>query len=324
MEQAAQWFARSRAEDFTKEQQTCLDEWLKAAPDHRAAFDETQAAWDDIGYLAAPSSALMSVAVRRPVLFRMPRFGMAGLALMAGLFFCAFYFKSDLITWRNLHTGKEISYKTQKGLKREITLPDGSHVETNGNTFFSIRFNPWQRNVSLTAGEMFFDVRHDADRPFEIRTHNGLIRVLGTRFHVRNRGGLVSVDVESGRVRVCSGLAGSSGLSRDERIITDGQGVDYHWAGPAGSIRQAELDRVTAWRQGKIVFRSMRLDAVLKELRHHYGVRIILADKKIGEKPFTGTFNAHDLDDILGAITISFSLTAEKASGGMVILWPET
>ena len=329
MEQAAQWFARCRAEDFTKKQQTCLDEWLKADPDHRAAFDETQTAWKDIGHLIAPSSASsMSVAVRRRLLFRMPRFGMAGLALMAGLFFCAFYFKSDLITWRNLHTGKEISYKTGKGLKREITLPDGSHVETNGNTFFSIRFNPWQRNVTLTAGEMFFDVRHDADRPFEIRAHNGLIRVLGTRFHVRNREGLVSVDVEAGRVQVCSGLAGSSdpsrGLSRDERIITDGQGLDYRWAGPAGSIRQAELDRVSAWRQGKIVFRSMRLDAVLKELKHHYGVRIILLDKKLGEKPFTGTFNTHDLDEILEAITISFSLTAEKTSGGVVMLWPKT
>nr|WP_320191205.1 FecR domain-containing protein [uncultured Desulfobacter sp.] len=325
MEQAALWFARSRAEDFTKEQQTGLDEWLKADPDHRAAFDETQAAWNDIGHLTAPSSASsMSVPVRRPVLFRMPRFGMAGLALMAGLFFCAFYFKSDLITWRNLHTGKEISYKTEKGLKRKITLPDGSHVETNGNTFFTVRFNPWQRNVTLTAGEMFFDVRHDADRPFEIRAHNGLIRVLGTRFHVRNRGGLVSVDVEAGRVRVCSGLAGSSDLSRDERIITDGQGLDYCWAGPAGSIRQAELDRVSAWRQGKIVFRSMRLDAVLKELKHHYGVRIIIVDKKIGEKPFTGTFNTHDLDEILEAITISFSLTAERTSSGAVMLWPET
>ena len=333
MEQAAQWFARSRAEDFTKEQQTCLDEWLKADPDHCAAFDETQAAWNDIGHLAAPSSASStSVAARRRIFFRMPRFGMAGLALMAGLFFCVFYFNSDLITWRNLHTGKQISYQTEKGVKREITLPDGSHVEINGNTFFSVRFNPWQRNVSLKAGEMFFDVWHDADRPFEIRARNGLIRVLGTRFHVRNLGGLVSVDVEAGRVRVCSGLDSSPdlsqglsrGLSRDERIITDGQGVDYPWAGPAGRIRKAELDRVSAWREGKIVFRSMRLDAVLKELEYHYGVRIRLMDKKIGEKPFTGTFNAHDLGEILEAITISFSLTAEKASSGAVMLWPET
>ena len=117
-------------------------------------------------------------------------------------------------------------------------------------------------------------MRHDADRPFEISAHNGFIRVLGTRFHVRDRSGLVSVDVESGRVKVCSGLDSPSGfplglsrgLPRDERIITDGQGLDYGRAGQAGRIRQAELDRVSAWRQGKIVFRSMPLDAVLKEL----------------------------------------------------------
>ena len=113
MEQAAQWFARCRAEDFTKEQQTCLDEWLKADPDHRAAFDETQAAWDEIGHLAAPCSASsVSVAARRALSFRLPRFGVAGLALMAGLFFCAFYLKADLITWRNLNIGEEISYKS--------------------------------------------------------------------------------------------------------------------------------------------------------------------------------------------------------------------
>lgn len=328
MEQAAQWFARSRAEDFTKEQRISLDEWLKADPDHRAAFDETQAAWHEIGHLAAlPAASSMSVALRRAVSFRMPRFGLVSLALMAGLFFCAFYLKADLISWRNLNIGKEISYKTGQGETRQITLPDGSHVEINGNTFFTVRFNPWQRNVSLKTGEIFFDVRHDADRPFEIRAHNGLIRVLGTRFHVRDRSGLVSVDVESGRVKVCSGLDSSSGfplgLPRDERIITDGQGLDYGRAGQAGRIRQAELDRVSAWRQGKIVFRSMPLDAVLKELEYHYGVRIKLMDRKLREKRFTGTFNAHDLDEVLEAVTLSFSLTAEKASGGMVILWPE-
>ena len=86
----------------------------------------------------------------------MPRFGVAGLALMAGLFFCAFYFKADLITWRNLNIGDEISYKSGQGETRQITLPDGSHVEINGNTFFTVRFNPWQRNVSLKdRGDVF-------------------------------------------------------------------------------------------------------------------------------------------------------------------------
>ena len=123
--------------------------------------------------------------------------------------------------------------------------------------------------------------------------------------------------MESGRVKVCSGLDRSSGfplglsrgLPRDERIITDGQGLDYGRAGQAGRIRQAELDRVSAWRQGKIVFRSMPLDAVLKELEQHYGVRIRLMDKNLREKHFTGTFNAHDMEEILEAITVSFSLT---------------
>ena len=72
------------------------------------------------------------------------------------------------------------------GERLAATLPDGSTVELNSGARLSYAraFGGKARTVRLT-GEAFFDVAHDAQKPFMVKTFNADVTVLGTRFNVR-------------------------------------------------------------------------------------------------------------------------------------------
>ena len=174
--------------------------------------------------------------------------------------------------------------------------------------------------MDLPEGEVFFHVAYNSQKPFEVRSHQGMVQVLGTSFHVRSRNGRVAVDVENGRVQIITDPERNSGISGRGVIIKGGQGVDYNWSGRMDRMRVARLDEVSAWRKGKIVFRSKRLWEVLKELEHYHRVKLELGDSGLWNSRFTGTFDSHDLDEILEAIKVSFSLRSKIASDGTVVL----
>jgi len=298
-----------------------LDAWLKADASHKAAFKEMEETWQGVGFLLSPSSLPdRHVAPKRYRLFTWPRFQLAGLAAMFLLIISILIFRSEITNYWNLIMGEEITYYTEIGETQKITLKDGSRLEINGHSSVTVCFTKWRRKVELPEGEVFFQVAYNPQTPFEVRSHQGMVRVLGTSFHVRSRNGRVAVDVEEGLVHVISDPERNSGISGRGVVIKGGQGVDYNWSGRMDRMRVAMLDEVSAWRKGKIVFRSKRLWEVLQELGHYHRVKLKLGDKKLRNNRFTGTFASHDLDEILEAIKVSFSLSSKIATDGTVVL----
>jgi hypothetical protein len=79
------------------------------------------------------------------------------------------------------------SIVTRNGNKSKINLPDGSQVWLNAGSrldYNNENFNRDSREVELT-GEAFFDIAHNAAKPFIVRSGNMRIRVLGTSFNVK-------------------------------------------------------------------------------------------------------------------------------------------
>jgi transmembrane sensor len=216
--------------------------------------------------------------------------------------------------------GEEITYYTEIGKTQKITLKDSSRLEMNADSSVTVRYSKWRRNVDLPEGEVFFQVAYNPQRPFEVRSHRGIIKALGTSFHVRSRNCSVSVDVKDGQVQVSTNPERNSAILGRGVVIKKGEGVNYSWPGRMEEVRSARLDEVLAWQKGKIVFRSRRLLEVLQELGHYHRVKLKLADPKLWNSRFTGTFNSHDLNEILLAIKAAFSLNSEIAPDGTVEL----
>src|SRR5690606_17382011 len=77
------------------------------------------------------------------------------------------------------------SLRTPKGGQYQITLPDGTHVWLNAASSleYPMAFTGSERRV-IVKGEAYFEVAHDATKPFKVETDGQLIEVLGTHFNV--------------------------------------------------------------------------------------------------------------------------------------------
>src|SRR5690606_33142812 len=97
---------------------------------------------------------------------------------------------------------------TPKGGNFQLTLPDGTLVSMNAGSSLSypLWFGNKERRVTL-SGEAYFDVSHDAERPFHVVSGDIDVQVLGTRFNMtayRDEPG-AAVTLETGRVEVSRG-----------------------------------------------------------------------------------------------------------------------
>src|SRR5690606_10988350 len=108
-----------------------------------------------------------------------------GLFIILGVLF--FNWDSSLFSGKDNAIVNRIEIMTQKGVRKQLILPDGTEVWLNADSKLSYdnSMNDSDiRSVNL-EGEAFFDVVKDVHRPFYIVTKEISIKVLGTAFNVK-------------------------------------------------------------------------------------------------------------------------------------------
>ena len=232
-------------------------------------------------------------------------------AVAASLFFAlglGWYFSQYNLTGETT----AIFLKTGRNEIRKIALSDGSVVWLNGSTSISYpeHFEGQKRIVELLEGEAFFDVKHDDQKPFQVKAGKTLTNVLGTAFNISSYSyrEKIKVTVARGKVAVNSS------------ILSPNQQLAYTKA--TGKLEKIELesDMVTSWMQGNIVFNDESLKTIVTLLENKYNVEIRFADQQMSESRFTGKFEPTDnLYDILDALTLTRGLTY-KAKGAVIVI----
>ncbi|WP_043341857.1 FecR domain-containing protein, partial [Comamonas sp. B-9] len=117
-----------------------------------------------------------------------------------------------------------------------------------------------RRVLQLAQGEIRLDVVHDAQRPLEVQTPLGRVRVLGTVFSVALRASGLQVSVAQGRVAVW-GLHSDAAQAADV-VLAAGEAarLDAQGGLHTGSVNRQD---VGAWRDGWLVFDHTPLPEVL-------------------------------------------------------------
>src|SRR5262249_33241779 len=93
-----------------------------------------------------------------------------------------------------------ITYQTQLGEQKIVSLPDGTVMTMNTRTILDVHFSNSEREVRLVQGEVLFQVSHDFDRPFRVQTPDARLQDIGTAFDTYVRGGSTRVSVIEGQV----------------------------------------------------------------------------------------------------------------------------
>jgi transmembrane sensor len=308
--EAGAWLARLQRDGADEHYGLEFDAWLAAAPAHRIAYEKALSVWHEFGDHAEAVAAELAAPARRTSRPYPSRRWVAwgGVAVAAGLGVAA------LPTLLDRPTGE--SYATGKGEHRHIRLADGSVVDLNAESRLNVSFTRSARHVTLGDGEAIFDVTHDPSRPFTVVAGGHVVRVVGTQFDVRNRGGRLSVTVARGKVQVASAQRRGAGSALQ---LTQGQRLQVEQSGRA-ELSSVDPQEAFSWRAGRLVYRNQPLADVVADLNRQYPRQIEFADSELGRTPITGVIVLDDQDAVIERLSLMLPIRSVPSERGLLLL----
>lgn len=203
-------------------------------------------------------------------------------------------------------------YQTAVGERRQITLPDGSHVLLDAGTRLQVRRHLRSRQVLLAQGQARFDVRHSAWRPFQVEAGPVHVRNYGTVFDVDRQGDLSEVTLWRGEVGVrVEGGGAEQRLKPGQRLLAQ--------AGSLSPPEPASPDRAD-WTRGRLQFDRLPLSEVLRILQRYHDRPIVLDDPALGPLQVSGVFDADRAETAVALLPEILPVQVHTAADGSLHL----
>ncbi|WP_345949680.1 FecR domain-containing protein [Mucilaginibacter sp. PAMB04274] len=184
----------------------------------------------------------------------------------------------------NDNTVEYNSINTPVGGQYHLTLADGTNVWLNASSSikFPTIFKGTERKVEV-AGEVYFEVAHNAAKPFKVVTDKQVIEVLGTHFNVNAYPDEANIKTTllEGSVKVSANDAST--------IIKPGQQSVLH-EGRLNVNKAVDLDEAIAWKNGYFQFNDERIESVMRKLSRWYNIDMQYQGEPLNEG-FSGTIS---------------------------------
>ncbi len=215
-------------------------------------------------------------------------------------------------------------HATGVGEHREVVLDDGSRITLNTASSIEVHYTESRREVRLTGGQALFQVAKDPRRPFVVVAGARSIMAIGTLFDVRvGPGGAVDVTLLEGRIRVDP--VQPNGLARwlpalEREYLSPGQRLSAPAVGPT-VVTVGDIEQVTAWERGQIIFRNDRLVDAVAAVNRYADVQLGIEDPRIGELKMSGVFSTARSEDFLAALRVFYPIQAQHDRGVVALRW---
>ena len=215
-------------------------------------------------------------------------------------------------------------YRTAQGERRVITLTDGSKISLDANSEVTVRYTKNARELRLVQGQARFDVAHDVERPFSVVAGSQKVIATGTAFNIDMLNQKVLVTLIEGHVVVLDEARRVSATLYTARWpnsveLKAGQQLAAVPAVPP-AIEPVNIQRVTAWTNGQIVFDDEELSSVIARVNRYTTTRVTIDDPKVATMRISGVLNAGDIDGFVDIVTHYLPVRAVEESPGEVTL----
>ncbi len=301
-QEAAVWVARRL--DGRDDADRDFTAWRAADPANGAAFDRLWATALDAALTEAMALNVQRRSVRRP--------GWAPIAALAGgLAACV---GALVLAWPQLQllTVDPVAFETSPGQIRTVTLADGSRVTLDGASRLEARIGTGRREVRLARGEAFFDVAHDAGRPFVVAAPEGSARVLGTAFDLERGDGRLELSVHRGKVRLAP-----SGLIHRTAELTVGQRA-FAKAGRLSRVRTFNPE-ADDWRSGWLETDGVTLERLIERLNRASRTPIVIDDPALARRRVAGRFRLGEPDALVRNLALVHGFQVRETPGRLVL-----
>lgn len=235
----------------------------------------------------------------------------------------------------------KLIYTSLPGERKSFQLPDGSTVLMNGGSSIEVSkdFNTTDREISL-KGEAYFNVTHNAQKPFIIHTDNINVKVLGTEFDVK----AYPEDKTTEAILIKGSVEVTLHNKPEEKIIlkphhkliiqnefTPVKKVsDSIVVVPKAVPEKIKMLNVTlnasdssvietSWKDNRLNFSDESLAEVAIKLERWYGVKVEVDGDIAREYKFTGIFENETIDETLKALQLSLFFHYHIKDGTILI-----
>lgn len=293
LEEAMDWFVRLRDPSRTQSDERDFRNWLMASPAHRKAWETACHTWELMGSTVPvyddvwrKTSSAGRSRMRR---FRRPFTLIPAALALAACLVLALASPSLLLRYR-------ADVLTETAELRKVTLDDGTIVELGPKSAIDTRFTDGTRVVTLLAGEAFFDVSHDATRPFVVNAADVKVQVLGTAFDIRL--GADDTKVELIRGLVALTVAGAAHTVE----LSPGDAVTVGRADGSLSRSRIALEDMASWRNGRVFVNDVTIASVVEILQRYHPAWISMPSADLANRRVTGLYDLSDPDRALEAL----------------------
>lgn len=189
---------------------------------------------------------------------------------------------------------KEVARHTLEvpnGSEFRVTLSDGTQVWMNAGSKLSYPeyFEGGTREVFL-EGEAYFEVVHNAEMPFVVKTADMGITVLGTSFNVKGY-----PDDEEVITTLATGKIEQSYVTTGERIIlTPSEQAIYNKSNGLLKRVRVDVNEVIGWKDGRVIMKNKPLKEIFKELARWYDFEVEYKNERLKDTRFYLNMDRYD------------------------------
>lgn len=320
-EAARHWVVYLHSGHTEPEQLAKLEAWMASDHRHAEAFREFEQLFQDLSHPGW-------IGDKKPLPPRpsehssFPKWiQAAALVLIVGFFGVGF----AVLSSRDAPSPTETVFQTATAELRDIHLEDGSIITVGARSRLETRFTDEFRIVSLPEGQAFFDIAPDASRPFYVEVGTMMVRVVGTKFDIKNDDGTMRIAVADGIVSVMKADAPSTieaALQNvDKSVLHAGDQLLVSSRKLTPEISTIEPEKTSPWREGWLSYENASLSEIVSDLNRYRDASIILADPALGDLRITAAFGVEQTDQFIAVLHSTHDLSRRDSPNGQVILF---
>jgi len=342
--EACAWIAQLESESTKSDDLAAFKEWVERSPVHKKEIKRLALLSSEISVLTDMAVPLKAAAdQRRKFSFLEKTFFRSKFRYLTGIFslLTVFFVGDHILQNSRISVDEPLLYTTQVGEHREILLSDGTLLDLNTDSKIEVDYSLERRKVRLLKGEAFFQVAHNAKRPFIVYAGEKSVRAVGTAFVVSLMPKKFEVTVTEGKVELSHKVNNEPGQNKNRKPIvassTGGQELAilpaatiYLDAGETvaydssyqkllrdelvRSVSEQEIKRKLSWQDGLLDFSETPLIDVINDLSRYTSMNIEISDPELRNLKFGGLFRTNELQALFNALETTFDIEIERIS----------
>jgi ferric-dicitrate binding protein FerR (iron transport regulator) len=159
---------------------------------------------------------------------------------------------------------------TPNGGEYHVRLSDGTNVWLNAvsSLRFPAAFAGNERMVQVT-GEAYFEVAHNAKKPFRVEVKGMQVQVLGTHFNINSYHdeGLSKTTLVQGKIKITGGNASATLLPGQQALLTAANALSV--------VKHADVEEALAWKNGYFKFNETEVETAMKQIGRWYNLEVV-------------------------------------------------